>query len=871
MFDIIFIGERTDKWKDLKKKFFSAKRASSIDEAQKKSLTNMFWTVWPDIDICENFNFDYIPDEWSKDVPHLFKNGDTYDGMCLLPKAIKLSKNETDYRFFIHKKEIDIVASNPVPFDYFDIDTYEEYTAALEHSTTDMFWMGSRNIQVDKQLINNFYISHHQQIDRKQNHSFIHDADGEKSRNGVYLCSKHTPVSKREIEYRHLVHRKEWDIELSRPKLYEQFIIDTYDDYQHALEKSQTEMFWAIRSGIDTTDFDFKMHFPFSNNYDRQTNHIFLHNEQDQMLTNGVWLLSKHTQVSKKEIEYRFLVNAKEHKIVASKTKLYDRFIVDTYEDYQNAFDNSTTEMFWAVRSDTEIVDSAVFDIYFPYKNLHDQEHVFDRHKNHTFLHEHTGETIRNSVWLCSKHTQVSKKEIEYRFIVNAKEWDIVASKTKLYDRFIVDTYEDYQNALTDSQTEMFWAIRSNTEIVDSTVFNMHFPYKNLHDQEHVFDRHKNHTFLHDHEGDTIRNSVWLCSKHEPISKKEIDYRFIVNAKEHNTVVSRTVKYDKFKVDTYEDYQNAFDNSTTEMFWCIPTDIIITNDSIFETVFPIKNAFDTTYDFERAINHIYKNGKYNDGVMLSTKKSKITKKEFEYGFIIQKKDIDIEVSAPKPYDIVFISYEESNADENYINVWKQFPRIKRIHGVKGIHQAHIEAAKICTTDMFYVIDGDAQILKEYNFDYQVPRWQRDQVFVWHSSNPITGATYGYGGVKLLPRVQTLNVDTTSADMTTSISSKFNVVPQVSNITAFNTDPFSTWKSAFRECVKLASKSIQGQLDSETEERLEAWQHPIPDALYRHEAKRGAEEGRAYGEKYAQSPQDLRRINDFDWLQKKFNE
>ena len=76
MFDIIFIGERTDKWKDLKKKFFSAKRASSIDEAQKKSLTNMFWTVWPDIDICENFNFDYVPDEWSKDVPHLFKNGD---------------------------------------------------------------------------------------------------------------------------------------------------------------------------------------------------------------------------------------------------------------------------------------------------------------------------------------------------------------------------------------------------------------------------------------------------------------------------------------------------------------------------------------------------------------------------------------------------------------------------------------------------------------------------------------------------------------------------------------------------------------------------------------------------------------------------
>jgi phosphoribosylpyrophosphate synthetase len=33
---------------------------------------------------------------------------------------------------------------------------------------------------------------------------------------------------------------------------------------------------------------------------------------------------------------------------------------------------------------------------------------------------------------------------------------------------------------------------------------------------------------------------------------------------------------------------------------------------------------------------------------------------------------------------------------------------------------------------------------------------------------------------------------------------------VSNITAFNTDPYSTWKSAFRECVKLSSKIIDRQ-------------------------------------------------------------
>jgi hypothetical protein len=222
------------------------------------------------------------------------------------------------------------------------------------------------------------------------------------------------------------------------------------------------------------------------------------------------------------------------------------------------------------------------------------------------------------------------------------------------------------------------------------------------------------------------------------------------------------------------------------------------------------------------------------------------------------------------YDIVFISYKEPNAAENYAALKERFPMTKPVDGVKGIHQAHIAAAKKCFTKMFWIVDGDAQILDSFNFDYEVPDHQLDHVHVWRSKNPVNGLEYGYGGVKLFPRRMTIKMDTSKADMTTSISDNFRVMSEISNVTAFNTDPFNTWKSAFRECAKLSSKSIQGQLNNETEERLEAWLHPISDALYRDEAKRGAEEGREYGEKYAQSPQDLRRINDFDWLHVQFS-
>ena len=145
------------------------------------------------------------------------------------------------------------------------------------------------------------------------------------------------------------------------------------------------------------------------------------------------------------------------------------------------------------------------------------------------------------------------------------------------------------------------------------------------------------------------------------------------------------------------------------------------------------------------------------------------------------------------------------------------------------------------------------------------------VHVWRSRNPINDLEYGYGGVKLLPTDLTLNVNVNSPDMTTSISKKFKAMESVSNITAFNTDPFNTWKSAFRECTKLASRTIAGQVDTETTERLDAWCVLKDDVSYGYHAYLGALAGRAYGEKNASDPEALRLINDFDWLQERFNQ
>ena len=108
------------------------------------------------------------------------------------------------------------------------------------------------------------------------------------------------------------------------------------------------------------------------------------------------------------------------------------------------------------------------------------------------------------------------------------------------------------------------------------------------------------------------------------------------------------------------------------------------------------------------------------------------------------------------------------------------------------------------------------------------------------------------------------MDLNSPDMTTSISKQFKSMPEISNITGFNTDSFSSWRSAFRECAKLSSKIIQGQVDAETDLRLSTWVS-IASGDYSAECLEGATAGKRYGIAFANNPTELAKINDFDWL------
>ena len=97
-----------------------------------------------------------------------------------------------------------------------------------------------------------------------------------------------------------------------------------------------------------------------------------------------------------------------------------------------------------------------------------------------------------------------------------------------------------------------------------------------------------------------------------------------------------------------------------------------------------------------------------------------------------------------------------------------------------------------------------------------------------------------------------------------------LMPQVSNVTAFNTDPYNTWKSAFRECTKLSSKIIDNQKNEETEKRLDIWCTIGIEKPHGKYAIAGANAGREYGYKNRGNIEALNKINDFNWIKKQYD-
>jgi len=188
---------------------------------------------------------------------------------------------------------------------------------------------------------------------------------------------------KKEFNHRFYTNKKEHEVLASRPKKFEQFVVNNYADYKLAKQRSKTDMFWCVPTDI-IVDFNFETYFTHHNQYDRNITHVFLNND----IYDGVALFSKNVDLTENEFEHRFYVNKKEWPIVASIPKPYDVFEIDSYVEYLNAVENSTTELFW-MSSRNITPNNDLLSTY--YINHHQTQ---DKSKTHAFVHQVQNETL---------------------------------------------------------------------------------------------------------------------------------------------------------------------------------------------------------------------------------------------------------------------------------------------------------------------------------------------------------------------------------------------------------------------------------------------------------------------------------------------
>ena len=176
------------------------------------------------------------------------------------------------------------------------------------------------------------------------------------------------------------------------------------------------------------------------------------------------------------------------------------------------------------------------------------------------------------------------------------------------------------------------------------------------------------------------------------------------------------------------------------------------------------------------------------------------------------------------YDIIYLSYDEPNAEKNYADLCSKIPWAKRIHGVEGSDAAHKACANLSETDRFITVDGDNIVRQEFlnqhiNFDKDEDL--SNCVISWAGNNVVNGLVYGNGGIKCWPKEFVLNMRThENADPNNAHAQvdfcwdvRYLQMEGVFSDVHNNATPWQAWRAGFREGVKMAlDRGLRVDLD-----------------------------------------------------------
>jgi len=162
------------------------------------------------------------------------------------------------------------------------------------------------------------------------------------------------------------------------------------------------------------------------------------------------------------------------------------------------------------------------------------------------------------------------------------------------------------------------------------------------------------------------------------------------------------------------------------------------------------------------------------------------------------------------FDVIFISYDEDNADENWVDLKSKCPWAKRVHGVYGSDAAHKAAAAESDTERFITVDADTIVEDEFFNTHLDEKISEDPEIVvsWSSKNYMNGLVYGNGSLKCWTKTFVNNMKTHECSNSPGNRVEFcfekgyKQSNKILSTTYPNGSPRQAFRSGFREGVKM---------------------------------------------------------------------
>jgi hypothetical protein len=240
-------------------------------------------------------------------------------------------------------------------------------------------------------------------------------------------------------------------------------------------------------------------------------------------------------------------------------------------------------------------------------------------------------------------------------------------------------------------------------------------------------------------------------------------------------------------------------------------------------------------------------------------KNYVKRELYDYPYIQTNKTL----AKSSPMDIVFLSNGEEGADKNYEHLLKTVEglpnRVVRVDGVNGRVQAYHAAAEASNTPWLFTVFAKLKVSAKFDWNWQPDRLQVPKHYVFHAKNPVNGLVYGHQAMIAYNKKLTLANQGKGLDFT--MDDEHEVLEINSGIAMFNTDEWSTWRTSFREALKLRAENSEI-----SKNRLEFWL-TVGMGSYAEYSMEGAQHAVEYYEEVNGDFNKLKLSYEWAWLRK----